>query len=126
MIYFNVLGQHFLILSSLRITTDLFENRSSNNSGRMNMIMIGELCVSDFSHLKTPLIINAIRCRMNWNINFVTMPYGPWWRKHRRIFHEYFHPNTITKYQPILRREARALLHRLLVTPDNFFHHIRQ
>jgi hypothetical protein len=74
---------------------------------------------------KIPSIIYAVR-RMNWNINFVTMSYGLWWRKHRRTFHQYFHPSTVTKYQPIQRREARALLHQLLLTPDNFFHHIRQ
>ena len=54
------------------------------------------------------------------------MPYGLWWRKHRRLFHEYFHRNAVTKYQPIQKQEAQALLRRLLVTPDNFLHHIRQ
>ena len=54
------------------------------------------------------------------------MPYGPSWRKHRKLFHEYFHRNEVSKYQPTQRQETLAFLRRLLVTPDNFFHHIRQ
>ena len=45
MVYFNVLGQHFLILSSLQRTTDLFEKRSLNYSDRMRLPMLLELCV---------------------------------------------------------------------------------
>ena len=53
MIYFNVLGQHFLILSSLKRTTDLFEKRSSNYSDRPRLLpMLVELYVSDSLHLK--------------------------------------------------------------------------
>ena len=45
MVYFNVLGQDFLILGSLQRTTDLFEKRSSNYSDRMRLPMLVELCV---------------------------------------------------------------------------------
>ena len=48
MIYFNVLGQHFLVLGSVRRTTDLFEKRSSNYSDRMRMTMVMDLYVLDF------------------------------------------------------------------------------
>jgi len=105
MVYFNVLGQNFVILSSLKRTADLFEKRSSNYSDRMRMPMMVEL--------------------MGWDSLFSLIPYGPWWRKHRRLFHQYFHSNAVTKYQPIQRRETQAFLRRLLVTPDNLFHHIR-
>lgn len=105
MIYFNVLGQHIMILNSLEISTDLFEKRSSNYSDRMQTTMIVEL--------------------MNWDKIMTFIPYGPWWRKHRRTFHEHFHHNAVTKYQPIQQREVHTFLRRLLVTPDNFFHHIR-
>ena len=47
MVYFNVLGQHFLVLGSLQRTTDLFENRSLNYSDRMRLPMLVELCVLD-------------------------------------------------------------------------------
>ena len=53
MIYLNVLGQHFVILSSLEVIADLFEKRSSNNSDRKQTTMMVELYVSSHSfHLK--------------------------------------------------------------------------
>jgi cytochrome P450 len=105
MIYLNVLGRHFLVLNSLEVISDLFEKRSSNYSDRIHLTMLSEL--------------------MNYAIIMAFMPYGQWWRKHRRLFHEHFHHNVVTKYQPIHKQEVQALLRRLLVTPDNFLHHIR-
>ena len=88
--------------------------------------MMNELYVSYSFHLKE-LVLNAVRCRMDLNrIAMAFMPYGPWWRKHRKLFHEYFHHDAVTKYQPIQRQVVQAFLRRLLVTPDNFFYHIRQ
>jgi len=105
MIYFNVLGRHFMILSSLEMITDLFEKRSSNYSDRMQPTMMIEL--------------------MDWDLNMAMLRYNPWWRRHRRLFHEYFHRNAVLKYQPIQQQAAKALLRQLLVTPDDFFHHVR-
>jgi len=64
--------------------------------------------------------------RMESDFNFGLIPYGHWWRRHRRAFHEHFHPNVVKKYHPIQIREARALIARLLESPKNFRHHIRQ
>ena len=50
MIYFNVLGQDFVVLSSPEIITDLFEKRSTNYSDRKQMPMFIDLYVSDFFH----------------------------------------------------------------------------
>ncbi|KAJ3510929.1 hypothetical protein NLJ89_g4394 [Agrocybe chaxingu] len=105
MIYFKVLGQPFLVLHTLERTYDIFEKRSSNYSDRARMPMILEL--------------------MNWDYNIAMLPYGTWWRRHRRAFHEHFHPGVVAKYQPVQSREARAFLYRLLVSPENFRHHIR-
>ena len=63
---------------------------------------------------------------MDWDLSFGMLRYGPLWRKQRRTFHEYFHRNAVTKYQPIQQRGTKAFLRRLLVTPDDFFYHIRQ
>ena len=52
MIYLNVLGQHFVILNSLEVTTELFEKRSSNYSDRKHTIMLHELYVSLSLHFK--------------------------------------------------------------------------
>jgi cytochrome P450 len=64
---------------------------------------------------------------MNWqNLSFGFIPYGPWWRRHRRAFHGHFRADAVHKYQPILTKETHAFLRRLLVTPENFLHHVRQ
>ena len=57
-VYFNVLGQHFLVLGSLRRTNDLFEKRSSNYSDRIRMPMM-ELYVLDsfLSQVNLPKIL---------------------------------------------------------------------
>ena len=126
MIYLNVLGQHIIILGSLEVINDLFEKRSSNYSDRKQTTMLSELYVSHSFHL-SEFVQNALRCRMDLNrMTIGLMPYGPLWRKYRKSFHEYFHINAVSKYQPIQRQEVLAFLRRLLVTPDNLIHHIRQ
>ncbi|KAF9044254.1 cytochrome P450 [Panaeolus papilionaceus] len=105
MVYFEVLGQPFIVLGSLEKTNDLFEKRSSNYSDRMRMPMVLEL--------------------MHWDYNMALLPYGQWWRRHRRAFHEHFHPGVVAKHQPVQIYETRAFLQRLLETPDNFLHHVR-
>ena len=53
MIYLNVFGQRFVLLSSLEVITDLLEKRSSNYSDRKQVTMMIELYVSSRSfHLK--------------------------------------------------------------------------
>ena len=61
MIYLNVLGQPFVILTSLDVITDLFEKRSSNYSDRKQTTMLIELYVLLLHsfHLKE-LVKNAV------------------------------------------------------------------
>ncbi|KAF9044301.1 cytochrome P450 [Panaeolus papilionaceus] len=105
MVYFEVLGQPFLVLDTLERTTDLLEKRSSNYSDRMRLPMLIEL--------------------MGWDIDMALLPHNDWWRRHRRAFHEHFHGNVVSKYQPTQLRECRAFLQRLQHTPEDFLHHIR-
>jgi cytochrome P450 len=124
MIYFNVLGQHFLILSSFERTSDLLEKRSSNYSDRMRLPMLCELYVSDSLHLKH---FEKKTCfRMGWDFNLGFLPYGVLWRRYRRSFHQYFNIHAVSTYLPIQRREVHAFLRRLLDTPEDFLHHIQQ
>ncbi|PPQ75950.1 hypothetical protein CVT26_005853 [Gymnopilus dilepis] len=98
LIYFEVLGRPFLILGSVKRTSEIFDKRSSNYSDRM---------------------------RMDWDYDLAFLPYGPWWRRHRKAFNEHFRPDVLRKYRPIHSREVRALLQRLLTSPEDFMHHIR-
>jgi len=63
---------------------------------------------------------------MKWDFDVAFLPYGVGWRKHRKIFHEYFNANVVSKYLPIQRREVHVFLRQLLATPDKFLHHIEQ
>lgn len=54
-VYFEILGQPFLILGSLRRTTDLFDKRSSKYSNRPRFPMLVELLSQAF-YLKAALI----------------------------------------------------------------------
>ena len=125
MVYFEVLGHHFLILGTFERTTDLLEKRSSNYSDRMRLPMMIDLYVSVFFCISN-FVKRKLCFRMGWGYNFSVMPYGVPWRRRRRSFHNFFNINVVSKYMPIQRREVHAFLRRLLDTPDNFFHHIRQ
>ncbi|KAF9458364.1 cytochrome P450 [Collybia nuda] len=106
MVYFRFFGQGFLILGSLAKTDDIMNKRSTNYSDRPFL----------------PMVLGL----MGWEVNFGFLPYGSWWRRHRRAFHQHFHGGVVHKYYPVQLAEGHALLRRLLVTPENFMHHIRQ
>ena len=59
-----------------------------------------------------------------WSMGF--SPYGATWRRRRKAFHEHFHPNIVSKYQPIQAKAAKTFLRRLLASPDDFMDHMRQ
>ncbi|KXN80932.1 O-methylsterigmatocystin oxidoreductase [Leucoagaricus sp. SymC.cos] len=100
MVYLNVLGQGILILGSWERTYDLFEKRSSNYSDRIH----------------SPLILDI----MEWGYNMALVPYGIWWRRHRRAFHDFFHPNIVNIHQPTQLNTARKFIQHLLESPQDF------
>ncbi|KAF5327811.1 hypothetical protein D9619_004578 [Psilocybe cf. subviscida] len=103
---FEALGQRIIVLNSLESTQELFERRSANYSDRPRMPMLLELM--DFGYI------------------FSLIPYGPWWRRHRRTFNEHFHASAVWKYQSVQAHETRAFLNRLLQSPEKFMSHIRE
>ena len=52
------------------------------------------------------------------------MPYGQWWRRHRRAFWQQFHSDVVSRYYPNQEQSARRLLLRLLKSPENYTEHI--
>lgn len=62
---------------------------------------------------------------MGFTWAFSLMPYGSWWRRHRKAFHQYFYPNAAAHYIPKQMSEARKTLVRLLEEPNEFMDHIR-
>ena len=70
--------------------------------------------------------INLFTIRTGWHREFGFMPYGETWRRHRRMFHEYFRPQAIPQYHSAMLKGARGLLELLVNKPTNFLRHIRQ
>jgi cytochrome P450 len=54
------------------------------------------------------------------------VPYGTWWRRHRRAFHDFFHPNIVDIYRPIQLNTARKFIQNLLKSPKGFDQWIAQ
>ncbi|KAF8509756.1 cytochrome P450 [Hysterangium stoloniferum] len=103
--YFNVLGYNMISVNSPEVAHDLFEKASSIYSDRC----------------KFPMVVDLIG--FDWHFAF--MPYGNWWRRHRRIFHHKFHFAAAAEYNSIQLRQIREMLQRLYETPKEFAEHLR-
>ena len=53
------------------------------------------------------------------------MPYGQWWRRHRRMLWQHVHPGAIGSYVSAEEGNARRLLLRILRNPKDLTSHIR-
>ncbi|EAU80756.1 hypothetical protein CC1G_04866 [Coprinopsis cinerea okayama7 len=93
-----------LVLNSHSAVLDLYEKRAPTFSDRP---------------------VNPAFEIMNYNWMFSTMSYNPWWRLHRRTFHQFFHQREIQKYRPILQQEALVFLRRLSANPKSFLQDTR-
>ncbi|KAH9851704.1 cytochrome P450 [Lenzites betulinus] len=104
MTYLEVCGQSVLVLSSSSAILELMEKRAANTSDRT----------------QTPLIPFA-----GQGFNFAFMPYGTYWRRHRRAFWQQFYPDASEKYWPVQCVYARDFLAKLLDTPADLRRLIR-
>ena len=57
--------------------------------------------------------------------NMAMLRYGPWWRRHKRAFQQYFSPGNIASFHPILSEVSHRFLLKLLEDPTAFKDHIR-
>ncbi|OCH88065.1 CyP450 monooxygenase [Obba rivulosa] len=100
-VHVKVLGQSIIILNDAKAVSDLLEARSANYSSREMGVMISLL-------------------GLEWDPGF--MPYGPKWRKHRRLIQQYFNPEPAKGYQSLQLKKAHHLLQHLRRDPANFLH----
>lgn len=65
---------------------------------------------------------------MGYGGAFGTMPYGSYWRSHRRLFHSEFEAEGkgAIWHHPHLKRGVSDLLRNLLESPDRWETHLRQ
>ncbi|KAK7030676.1 O-methylsterigmatocystin oxidoreductase [Favolaschia claudopus] len=105
-IFVNVFQNPLLVVNSAEAAFDLLDKKSAIYSSRPIRTMQSE--VMGFSWL------------------FSGMPYGPWYKKHRTMFHNHFQAKAIPKYHHTLVDSAHTLLRNLQRTPDNLLHHLRR
>ncbi|KAI0330736.1 cytochrome P450 [Cubamyces sp. BRFM 1775] len=94
-ISFSVLGQTTIVLNTFAAASDLLGKRSSIYSSRPEPV---------FSISKT----------LGWDWVLLFMPYDNYWRRTRRLFWKYFHPNVVGQWQASQTLESRRFLRCLL------------
>jgi len=94
-----------VVLNTLKAARDLMEKRSLNYSCRPRFVLIVEM--------------------MGWDSSLPQLPYGPRFRKQRRLIQDHF-AKDVYSFHTTQRSEAYVLLHGLLETPDAFLRHIRR
>ncbi|KAG5732706.1 O-methylsterigmatocystin oxidoreductase [Termitomyces sp. T112] len=104
-IHLNIAGTSIIVLDNAKVAIDLLEKRSSIYSSRARMPMLREL--------------------MGWDFQVGWIPYGDYWRQHRRILQQEFNYNAATHFHPYQLNAARGLLRNLLDSPDDLFDNLR-
>lgn len=57
---------------------------------------------------------------MGWGNNTGLLPYGERWRNQRRITHEALHKKASKALWPVVTRQSRLALQRILINPSNY------
>ncbi|OSD07435.1 cytochrome P450 [Trametes coccinea BRFM310] len=97
-VYLEILGKPILILGAPSVMSEFLDKRSAISSSR---------ALSPITYLSAD---------QESIIGF--MPYGEYWRRHRRVFWQHFHPNEVRKFWPVQQAAVRVLLSKLLATPS--------
>ncbi|KAI1137387.1 cytochrome P450 [Hypoxylon sp. FL0543] len=96
-IYFNVLGNHMVVLNTQRAANELLDKRGANYQDRPRFVLFDV---------------------MGWGLTLTFLPYGPRFRLHRSVLQTGFTRTAITKYRPIQEDEARQAVSRILKRPE--------
>ena len=111
LVYIKVFGQGMVFVNSAEVAYDMFEKASSIYSDRSESPMLNDLYVplpSLLNSMYPRLNAHGLRMGFDWHITF--MRYGEWWRRHRKLFHQKFHPTASTEYYPIQIRQTQCAI----------------
>ncbi|CDO70543.1 hypothetical protein BN946_scf184573.g11 [Trametes cinnabarina] len=93
-----------IVLGTHEVAVDLLEKRSAKYSDRVHSTM-------------------AYLTGWDWALPII--PYGAWWRRSRRAFHEHFNASVIVRYRAVQLEAMGRFLRRLLESPEAFERHIK-
>ncbi|KAH8103459.1 cytochrome P450 [Cristinia sonorae] len=105
LVFLQLPMQPVIIVGSFTACIDLFEKRSQLYSDRISSVLF-----------------NMMGCDYHFSI----MRYTPWWRAHRRKFHQHFHSTVVPMYQPVQLQQTRMFLSWIVKSPENSRKLIRQ
>ncbi|KAL1939472.1 hypothetical protein VTO73DRAFT_10028 [Trametes versicolor] len=104
LVYLESFGQPLLVIGTHETALDLLEKRSAKYADKVHSTMAS---------------------LAGWDWVLPIMPYGPWWRRSRKAFHEFFNPGAIVQYRPVQLECSQRILSRLVRDPQHFPEHIR-
>ncbi|KAI1474523.1 cytochrome P450 [Daldinia eschscholtzii] len=96
-VYFNVLGNHMVVLNTQKAANELLDRRGANYQDRPRFVLFDV---------------------MGWGLTLTFLPYGPRFRLHRSALQTGFTKTAITNYRPIQEDEARKAVSRILKRPE--------
>ncbi|KZW03029.1 cytochrome P450 [Exidia glandulosa HHB12029] len=99
--YLRVLTMEVIVLNTMQAVTDLLEKRSAIYSDRPRLPMACDIIGFDW--------VTAL------------MPYGPWWRLHRRELHNVMNENAATKYWDVHQKLNLRFLKRIMDDPADWW-----
>ncbi|KIJ29061.1 hypothetical protein M422DRAFT_37092 [Sphaerobolus stellatus SS14] len=106
-VHVEVLGQHVIILNSYKAATELVHQRGTIYSSRPQVPMIHDSRLMD----------------MQWT--FVLKPYGPAWKRQRRLFTQHLNPTHTATFHDLQTESAYELVNSVLDDPESFEVHLR-
>ncbi|OCH88130.1 cytochrome P450 [Obba rivulosa] len=101
--YLHVCGLSVLFLNSAEVAIDLLDKRGAIYSDRPPLVMATEMCGYEVSPFQR---------------------FGDAHRRQRRLIQRAMGAPCIRTYHPLLEVETRALLHRLVTSPEDYDRHI--
>ncbi|KAG0702310.1 cytochrome P450 [Suillus ampliporus] len=104
--HIEVLGQHIIVLNSVKTAVDMMDKKSTIYSDRPVFPMAGELC--------------------GWKHILTFIPYGEHLRQYRKHFHRVIGSRAaLDIFKPIEELETHRFLKRVLANPDQLQAHVR-
>ncbi|KAI1372317.1 cytochrome P450 [Hypoxylon crocopeplum] len=104
-VYFNVLGNHMIVLNTQKAANELLDKRGANYQDRPRFVLFDV---------------------MGWGLTLTFLPYGPRFRLHRSVLQTGFTKTAISNYRPIQEDEARQAVARILKRPEAWDFSIRR
>ncbi|QRW11771.1 cytochrome P450 family protein [Ceratobasidium sp. AG-Ba] len=104
----SVMGQVIIVVNSLETATELLAKRSSIYSDRPELAMLNDERL------------------VGWGSNTGNIRYGDNWRTQRRLTHSVLHKKASEDFWPVMIKQTRSALQRILDRPERFTHEFRR